>query len=269
MSGAAMDVPEAALIWEVYALRYATRQGRAGEFFYDGGPDDEAVRLDYYVWLLKSGDRAILVDAGFTPETALARGRDLAEPVPSLLSKLGVELADVQDTIVTHLHYDHTGHVGGLVRSRIWLQSEEIRFWTGPFAHRPGYTGLINPADVLAVVEANFAGRVRHVAGDVHVAPGVSVHFTGGHSPGMQIVRVATERGAVVIASDASHLYANLEQDRPAWIVHSLQDMYGAFTRIRDLAGISGLWIPGHDPKVMNRFPAARTDLDGLAVRIA
>ena len=83
------------------------------------------------------------------------------------------------------------------------------------------------------------------------------------------MVRVETEKGNVVLASDATQFYANLEEDRPFSIVHDLSRMYGAFDLVRSLADAPALVVPGHDPQVMQRFPAARKGLEGVAVRIA
>jgi hypothetical protein len=85
----------------------------------------------------------------------------------------------------------------------------------------------------------------------------------------MQIVRVATEAGMVVLASDASHFYENINSERPYAVVDSLPSMYGAFDRIRQLASDSKYIIPGHDPAVMDNFTAAAPDLADVAVRIA
>ena len=64
-----------------------------------------------------------------------------------------------------------------------------------------------------------------------------ALHLVGGHAPGLQVVRVETGDGPLVLASDAAHFYANLEHDRPYAIVHSLPGMYDAFDRVRALAG--------------------------------
>ena len=53
--------------------------------------------------------------------------------------------------------------------------------------------------------------RLDIVDGDRELAPGLSVHAVGGHTAGMQVVSVHTERGTLVLASDASHFYENIE----------------------------------------------------------
>ena len=68
------------------------------------------------------------------------------------------------------------------------LQDEEIAFWTGRYAARREFRVVVEAEDVVEVVRANFARRVRWVDGDAEVVPGVSVHHVGGHTPGMQVV---------------------------------------------------------------------------------
>jgi glyoxylase-like metal-dependent hydrolase (beta-lactamase superfamily II) len=106
------------------------------------------------------------------------------------------------------------------------------------------------------------------VDGDDEIAPGVSVHLVGGHSAGLQVVKVSTGRGPVVLAVDASHFYANIERDAPFAIMHDLAGMYGAFDRLRSLAGRSGVVVPGHDPEILRRHEPVK-GLEGIVGRIA
>jgi hypothetical protein len=43
--------------------------------------------------------------------------------------------------------------------------------------------------------------------GDEEIQPGLSVHLIGGHTMGIQSVRVMTRNGWLVLASDASHYF--------------------------------------------------------------
>src|SRR5438046_8010495 len=98
-----------------------------------------------------------------------------------------------------------------------------------------------------------YAGLVRFHEGDAELFPGLSLHLIGGHTMGLQVVRVSTRRGWVVLASDASHFYANMEQSRPFPIVWSLADMLAGYDRLRSLAASPGHIIPRHDPMVLER----------------
>jgi glyoxylase-like metal-dependent hydrolase (beta-lactamase superfamily II) len=85
---------------------------------------------------------------------------------------------------------------------------------------------------------------------------------------GMQAVRVKTRRGWLVLASDASHFYANMEQTRPFPIVWSVAQMVDGYARLRSLADSAEHIIPGHDPLVLERYPAPSSELRGIAVRL-
>jgi glyoxylase-like metal-dependent hydrolase (beta-lactamase superfamily II) len=122
--------------------------------------------------------------------------------------------------------------------------------------------------DVVGMVRNVYTGRVRFHAGDAQVAPGLSVHLIGGHTMGLQAVRVATRRGHVVLASDASHFYANMDQARPFPIVYNVADMMEGWGRLRALADSDAHVVPGHDPLVLERYPAPSGELQGIVARL-
>jgi glyoxylase-like metal-dependent hydrolase (beta-lactamase superfamily II) len=106
-----------------------------------------------------------------------------------------------------------------------------------------------------------FADRVVFHDGDTTLAPGLSLHRVGGHTRGLQVVRVHTRRGWVVLASDAAHFYANWRQRRPFPIVENVTAYLEAFRRIESLADSPRHVIPGHDPLVLRRYPRALPDV--------
>ena len=85
---------------------------------------------------------------------------------------------------------------------------------------------------------------------------------------GLQAVRVATRRGWLVLASDASHFYANMEQVRPFPIVWSVADMVEGYRKLRALAESPEHIIPGHDPLVLEKYSSPGKNLDGIVVRL-
>jgi hypothetical protein len=70
--------------------------------------------------------------------------------------------------------------------------------------------------DVVGIVRLNFAQRVKLYDGPAELSPGITLHPVGGHTPGMQFVRVHTSRGWVVLASDVTHYYENMEMAGPS-----------------------------------------------------
>jgi len=71
-----------------------------------------------------------------------------------------------------------------------------------------------------------------------------------------------------VLASDASHFYANMEQERPFPIVYNVADMLAGHKRAYALASSRQHVIPGHDPLVLQRYPAPVPELKGFIARL-
>ena len=77
----------------------------------------------------------------------------------------------------------------------------------------------------------------------------------GGHSPGQAILLVETGDGTVLLASDATHYYEEIERDMPFLVVADLAAMYTGFDEMKRLvAERDAILVPGHDPEVMTRF---------------
>lgn len=254
--------------WEVYAIRYARHERTASANFLNGDPHDGPMPIDYFVWAIKGPDRCFVVDMGFDAATAKARGRELLRCPGEGLRMIGVDPAGVEDLIVTHLHYDHAGNFDLFPNAAFHLQDREMAFATG----RHMCHGFLNhPFDVEHVVQTVhrvYQGRVRFHDGDRQIAPGLSLHRVGGHSDGLQCVRVLTRRGWVVLASDAAHFYANMEQNRPFSVAFHIGDMLDAFRRLDSLATSPAHVVPGHDPLVLARYPAPHPDLAGIVARL-
>ena len=52
-------------VYELFAIRYATRAAERKEHFIGGDPHDEPMPMDYFVWLARSTDHNVLIDTGF------------------------------------------------------------------------------------------------------------------------------------------------------------------------------------------------------------
>ena len=241
--------------WDVYAVRYATRANRQrrDSFIFDDA-HDAPHPMDYFVWVLRRGAETILVDTGYDEAEARDRGRPILMDPRAALAPLGIDAAAVTTVIVTHLHYDHAGGLALFPNATLHLQAAEMAYATGPcMCHatlRMPFTG----AHVAEAVRRLFAGQVCFHEGDAQIAEGVTVHRIGGHSRGLQAVRVRTASGWMVLASDAAHYYENLFARKPFPIVVDLEDMLAGFDRLERLASRRELIIPGHDPLVMRAF---------------
>lgn len=254
--------------YEVYAVKYGHHERRARENFLGGDAHDGPMPLDYFVWLIRGDGREIVVDTGFSAAMAIKRGRNLLRCPTEGLSLLGVDAAVVKDVVITHLHYDHAGNLDLFPSATLHVQDREINYATGRYMCHDCFRGAYEIEDVVSMVRRVYAGRVRFHEGDAEIAPGVSVHLIGGHTMGIQSVRVMTRRGWLVLASDASHFYANMEEVRPFPIIWSVADMVEGYAKLRALAASAEHVIPGHDPLVMKRYPAPSEELKGVVARL-
>jgi glyoxylase-like metal-dependent hydrolase (beta-lactamase superfamily II) len=223
-------------IQEVYALAYATHERRRSENYIFGGPHDELTHITYYVWVIKGPHGTFVVDTGFDDVAAKERARTITHPVGEGLQAIGVDPAKVEQCdrhphalgscrqlrAVSQGALSHPGHRDGL-RHR-------------PLHVSPDAAHPFNERDVHAMVGKLFAYRCEFHDGADELAPGITVHKIGGHSKGLQCVRVKTKRGYVVIASDCIHLYSHIDEGRVFPITYSVGDTLEGYKTIQKLA---------------------------------
>jgi len=161
----------------------------------------------------------ILLEAGigvfFDP--ALRDRYGVAEPGHQLLASLeriGVAPESIDTVVLSHLHFDHTGglltpwradrpHEPVFPEARLLVSQQA---WER--AHAPHLRDRASFApEVLALLEqARSAGRLSLVAEQGEAAAllgdGFCFHLSHGHTPGLLLTELATERGSVVFCGD-------------------------------------------------------------------
>jgi glyoxylase-like metal-dependent hydrolase (beta-lactamase superfamily II) len=254
--------------YKVYAIKYGHHDRLSSANFIGGDSHETPMPLDYFVWAVVGPSRTFVVDTGFDAASGARRGRHQTRSVADGLAAIDVDPATVDDVIVTHMHYDHAGNRDLFPKARYHLQDREMSYCTGRCMCHPALSHPFDVEDVESMVRRVFDGRVEFHDGDAAITSGLSVHLVGGHTNGLQAVRVRTEQGWLVLASDASHLYANMEQRRPFPVVYNVGDMLEGYSRLYSLADDPQLVIPGHDPEVLDRFRAPTRELEGWVVRL-
>ena len=255
--------------YEVYAIKYAEADALPpGKVEIGADPHRSTLDMAYYVWLIRRGDKVVVVDTGFNAVSGAKRGRRLLHPPEESLRYLGVDTGAVDTLIVTHLHYDHIGNSDLFPRAMLHIQDKEMAFATGRYMRHAFFRAMYEVEDITGFVRDVYAGRVIFHDGDAEVASGITVHLASGHTPGVQFVRVWTRSGWLVLASDACHYTFLREQEQVYPIVFDPGGLIETYTRLRALASEERLVIPGHDPAVMQTFPPALPELVGIAVRL-
>ena len=175
--------------------------------------------------LLVRGERDYLVDPGLIMQGA---------PVIGALEELGVSAADVEDVILTHLHFDHAEGLAGWPQRRTWVHRLETE---APYAQI--VAGVLELAN-LQVLEGE----------EGEIEPGFRWLRTPGHSDGLISLLVDTDDGLVVIASDCvGPLPEYFERmELPDDFGPERDELLEQWRRIRELDPATV--IPGHNPPV-------------------
>lgn len=253
--------------YDVFAVKYAHFEKRSPENFIGGDSHDVPMPLDYFVWVVRNEAHTFVLDTGFSAETGNRRNRTIIRSPGEGLQMLGIEPGDVREVVLSHMHYDHAGNLDLFENARYHIQDKEMAFCTGRCMCQQVLQAPFELGDVTGMVRRVFEGRACFHDGVSELAPGVTLHHVGGHSSGLQVMRVKTRRGYVVLASDATHFYANFLEGRPFPIVVSVPDTLEGYKTIQALATSVDHVIPGHDPLVMSRYPA-EPGLEGIVARL-
>ncbi|MFD7923335.1 MBL fold metallo-hydrolase [Streptomyces sp. NPDC059740] len=190
--------------------------------------EDWATRSDYLdatghlvasigALLVERGDRALLIDAGFGPQS-----QPPAADVPAgaihgggllvSLAALGRRPEEIEAIAFTHLHPDHVGwawhplpgsdrtafpHAEYLVTGEEWAQREALA------------------ARGLSEVVTAMAPQVRTVSDGQEIFPGVHVRTAGGHTPGHAEYVLSSGGQRLIAFGDALH--TPVQVDHPEW----------------------------------------------------
>lgn len=167
--------------------------------------------------LVENGDRVLLIDAGFGPETlppdpGTPRGVIRGGALLDSLAALGRRPDEIDAVAFTHLHADHLGwawrrvpggdhpalaHAQYLVSEPEWAQHDALA------------------ANGMAEQIAGLAPRVRTVTDGQEIHPGVQVRITAGHTPGHAEYVIASGGQRLIAFGDAMH--SPIQVAHPEW----------------------------------------------------
>jgi len=256
LPGSAAPAGESA--WRVFALRYATVDSFPVRYLVAGADTTRTGDIAMMIWLFEREDgRPVLFDAGFHRKEFLDAWNPSSFVTPAeAVRRFGVSPDSIGDVIVSHVHWDHMGGIDLFPNARIWIQKEEYAHHVGP--NGEALDPAIDSLDAVLLFQLHQAGRVVLVDGDAQeILPGIRAYTGGKHTFESQYVGVRTAGGTVVLASDNVYLYENLEKHAAIAQTLDAKLNLAAQDRMKQLAFSPRLIVPGHDPAVFQRFPAA------------
>src|SRR5262245_23404198 len=171
---------------------YALQNGymgfeRSGLFYGERSADRFQIPITYYI--VRTSDAVVLFDTGVSPRAVpgLMRNDPLArfadeDLLIHRLDSVGLEPADVDLVVLSHLHYDHAGGAFLFQDSELAVQKDEYAYAHYPAAFFASF-----------YYRKNFDlpdYRWRLLDGDTELVPGVTAVRSDGHTPGHQSLLV-------------------------------------------------------------------------------
>jgi glyoxylase-like metal-dependent hydrolase (beta-lactamase superfamily II) len=239
-----------------HCLAFVVRHPRAGTFLIDTGfhPDARADRRGDFGW------RMALMFSGLRPA---------AEPFDEQLRAAGVEPAEVERVVMTHLHVDHTSGVRLLPNARFTVTRPEWDAATASSAAGRGYVAHHLPGE----------DRVDHVdfaADGTPLGPfGATIDWLGdgtvrlistpGHTHGHMSVLLRTARlGEVLVVGDAAYTVRSIDERLVPLLMGGGEGAYRrSLAELKDFADEhpDAIVVPSHDPTAWRALGAPAVEL--------
>lgn len=160
--------------------------------------------------VVRAQGRTVLIDAGISetiaPKDVEIYGIERERPFGESLRRAGIDPADIDVALASHLHFDHVGgftvlEADGRARPRFPRAEYVVRRGEWEDAVHPHERSRASyGAQSFLALEA--AGVVRFMDADGEVVPGIRAVRTGGHTRHHTIVYIESQGRTAVFASD-------------------------------------------------------------------
>ena len=223
--------------WETLYFWMVVIRGGGKNVIINTGPPKDLTALNA-VWKEAIDERSQMV-------------RQEEERPDKALARIGLKPEDINYVLLTPLQAYATGNIPLFTRAQICLSK---RGWIEDF-HAPKYPihiprKLRIPDEVLQYLEIEAPGKLRLLADEEEVLPGIRAFWTGVHHRSSMAYVIDSAKGRV-LASDSFFKYENVEKMIPLGIMESLEECMQAYERIVKEADIL---LPLYDPRVPGRL---------------
>lgn len=150
---------------------------------FENGAENKFRPIIFRIYLLKTENRFILVDAGCETMPGFDM-REFIGPV-NALNNIGISPEEITDVIITHAHHDHIECVKYFKNAAIYIQKDEYEAGKGYLA------------DNL---------NIRTFDEEMQIYDGIKAVKIGGHSKGSSIVKITDADNKYIIAGDECYM---------------------------------------------------------------
>ena len=172
----------------IFCIKYAESTLPESMVFL-GGNKNKSLPISFAVYLIKSGDRNILVDAGCYTMPGFKMRKFYSSAF--VLRTVDVSADEITDVIITHSHQDHI---------------EAVKYFKNAVIHitKKKYE------DGRAFIPDNF--KVNLFENEYTISPIIKILECGGHFKGSSIVEIQTDDLIHIFAGDECYTNANIEK---------------------------------------------------------
>jgi glyoxylase-like metal-dependent hydrolase (beta-lactamase superfamily II) len=211
-------------------------------------------------------DGVVLVDTGPSPDAMETR------PVPTnnfwiaklteenllerQLSLIGYKPEDISHIVLTHLHWDHVGQLTPFknLNIPIVIQKKELEWalysiWIGK--------GVYYTLEDMNMLREGFP--LYPIDGRFELLDGVTAYWSGGHTPGHQILEVSLRSGnCYFLLGDFLHVKEELDKEMKGWLLSNVEEYLAMLKWLKLKINASRCKpIVAHDPNLWSDFPRA------------
>jgi glyoxylase-like metal-dependent hydrolase (beta-lactamase superfamily II) len=200
-------------------------------------------------YLIRAGDRLVLVDAG----TGELYGPTLNK-LEASLKAIGYQPQQITDVLVTHIHTDHTGGLMDGARmvfpnATVHVEKRELDYWMSADNRLHASAAHKKYFDEAAAKMQPYvaAGKVKTFSGATALLPGIRSIPSPGHTPGHSFYALESHGEKLIFWGDLVHV-ADVQMPDPAvTIVFDVDPKAAAAQRKRAFAdAIKGrYWVAG------------------------
>jgi glyoxylase-like metal-dependent hydrolase (beta-lactamase superfamily II) len=251
-------------------MKYSVQAFNAGTFWVPGpevywmqrwGTREE---MNVLIYLVRGGGRNILINTGPPadlsilnaawlgffgfPEAQIVRSDD-QRPL-NILRSQGLSPEDITDVIVTPLQAYATANIHLFHNAEIHLSRKGwIEDFQAPYYHLHVPRHLRIPPEVNDYLQNEGWERIRLLADEAEILPGINAFWAGVHHRSSLCVCVDTAKGNVII-TDSFFKYGNIEEGHYLGVMESMMEADATWARIRKQGDIIASI---YDPEVFVR----------------
>ena len=220
----------------------------------------DTLTIPFTITFVETPTGLVVFDAGTGGQLSPTAGQMAAN-----MRAAGLDAANVRAVIVSHFHGDHITGLTTAQNERVFPNAEVIvpaaewAWWTDQGNATRSPEGQRGTFAAVARRFAPYQGKVRQVAGDAEVWPGIRAVAAPGHTPGHTLYHVADGSEQFMFLADVTNR-PEVMMRRPDWqIVFDFDGDAAAATRRRilDRAAADRIRVSGyHFPFPANGYVA-------------